>query len=134
MAQYFRFTWPYDFRDCYVRNQSTGKYQLSDLFLGHLKDLSCFTFCKDMFLIFPEFKGDIPTFMGAQYDLLLTPSSRHVDYNSNNEDSQEEATQEHVMSVHDAPLICSQEARSYSLGGDLAYYIAQTPWVEPFLS
>ncbi|EXJ61684.1 hypothetical protein A1O7_02113 [Cladophialophora yegresii CBS 114405] len=73
LAQHFRFVWPYDLRDCYAHNRSTGRYQLSDLFRRHLNDLSSFTFCHDMFNSFPEFECDIPKYMTIPRSLECDP-------------------------------------------------------------
>jgi hypothetical protein len=55
----FRFKWPYEFRDAYVRNCQTGLYQYSSAFLEQAADLSNWRMSTKFLEEFPELKGDI---------------------------------------------------------------------------
>ena len=59
-CQSFRFQWPYEFRDCYVRNVDTGLYRISPTFHERLTDIRAWTMGMDMFKQYPELYGDIP--------------------------------------------------------------------------
>lgn len=62
--EHFRMAWPFDFRDCYVRNIQLGAYGLSPLFKEKLHDLRSWTMEPDFFARFPELRQDIPKFPG----------------------------------------------------------------------
>jgi hypothetical protein len=55
----FRFKWPYEFRDAYIRNCQTGLYQYSSAFLEQAADLSNWRMSTKFLEEFPELKGDI---------------------------------------------------------------------------
>ncbi|KAF4980176.1 hypothetical protein FZEAL_3754 [Fusarium zealandicum] len=56
--------WPYDFRDTYMQNARTGKYQLSPLFEERLRNINSWTMSPDFFTQFPELYEDIPSYLG----------------------------------------------------------------------
>jgi hypothetical protein len=57
----FRFKWPYEFRDAYVRNCQTGLYQYSSAFLEQAADLSNWRMSTKFLEEFPELKGEVNT-------------------------------------------------------------------------
>lgn len=59
-CQNLRLQWPYEFRDCYVRNIDTGLYRISPTFHERLNDIRCWTMGMGMFKQYPELYGDIP--------------------------------------------------------------------------
>ncbi|TIC92871.1 hypothetical protein CH35J_009980 [Colletotrichum higginsianum] len=63
--EHLRIVWPYDFRDCYVRNVQLGTYGLSSLFKETVHNLRCWTMEPDFFDRFPELRQDIPRFPGT---------------------------------------------------------------------
>ncbi|TDZ33240.1 hypothetical protein C8035_v011447 [Colletotrichum spinosum] len=62
--EHLRIAWPFDFRDCYVRNAELGAYGLSPLFKARIHDLRAWTMEADFFVRFPELARDIPRFPG----------------------------------------------------------------------
>ena len=52
--------WPYEFRDCYSRNATTGNYSISSSFEKRLFDINAWTMGDDMFKKWPEFYSDFP--------------------------------------------------------------------------
>ncbi|KAK5958806.1 hypothetical protein OHC33_000649 [Knufia fluminis] len=56
-----RLQWPYEFRDCYTRNVTTGLYRISPTFHERVTDIRCWTMGNDMFKQYPELISDIPT-------------------------------------------------------------------------
>lgn len=128
LAQHFRFVWPYDFRDCYVHNRTTGKYQLSDLFLCHLNDLTCFTFCKDMFQSFPEFECDIPKFMSLppalDGDLNVKQLTEQPKTRTNDKSEQS-------MVLETTTTTCTPGLQEW--GYSQACTVDEVCWAEPFL-
>ncbi|KAK7418714.1 hypothetical protein QQX98_003732 [Neonectria punicea] len=61
----FKILWPFDFRDTYMQNSQTGRFQISPLFEERIRDINTWTMSPDFFLQFPELYGDIPTYMGV---------------------------------------------------------------------
>ena len=57
----FRFKWPYEFRDAYIRNCQTGLYQYSSAFLEQAADLSNWRMSTKFLEEFPELKGEVNT-------------------------------------------------------------------------
>ncbi|KAG9783049.1 hypothetical protein KCU88_g3156, partial [Aureobasidium melanogenum] len=68
-----RIQWPYEFRDCYTRETSTGLYKMSPIFEQRLVDIRCWTMGPDIFRRFPEFSSDIPSV--DMVPPLLSPST-----------------------------------------------------------
>ncbi|TDZ15683.1 hypothetical protein Cob_v011509 [Colletotrichum orbiculare MAFF 240422] len=62
--EHLRIAWPFDFRDCYVRDAELGAYGLSPLFKARIHDLRAWTMEADFFVRFPELARDIPRFPG----------------------------------------------------------------------
>ena len=56
-----RLLWPFEFRDCYIRNVETGSYSFSPFFEGRVKDIKSWTMGPGFFKQFPELYSDIPT-------------------------------------------------------------------------
>lgn len=54
--------WPYEFRDCYFRNATTGQYSLSPSFEKRLFDINAWTMSDEMFKKWPEFYSDFPVY------------------------------------------------------------------------
>lgn len=65
--------WPYQFRDCYVREAETGIYKISPLFDQRLRDICCWTMMPDIFRRFPELSSDIPVFNSIPTSLSYNP-------------------------------------------------------------
>lgn len=65
----FRITWPYEFRDCYNRNRSTGKFSIGADFKACISDIKSWTMTNDFFGRFPELHGDIPAFRSIPMSL-----------------------------------------------------------------
>lgn len=65
--------WPYQFRDCYVREEQTGIYKISPLFDHRLRDICCWTMMPDIFCRFPELSSDIPVFNSIPTSLCYNP-------------------------------------------------------------
>lgn len=61
----FRFLWPFELRDAYLKNRETGFYQFSADFINRTNDLRCYTMKADFLAKYPEFQGDIPIFEPA---------------------------------------------------------------------
>ncbi|EQB49417.1 hypothetical protein CGLO_11258 [Colletotrichum gloeosporioides Cg-14] len=62
--EHLRIAWPFDFRDCYVRNVHRGTYALSPLFKDRLRDLRAWTMEPDFFAQYPELRQDVPQYPG----------------------------------------------------------------------
>ncbi|KAK0375450.1 hypothetical protein CLIM01_07208 [Colletotrichum limetticola] len=81
--EHLRIVWPYDFRDCYIRNMQLGTYGLSPLFKEKIHDLRSWTMAPDFFAQFPELMQDIPKFPGQPSPAVALPFgltlSRDVD-------------------------------------------------------
>lgn len=54
--------WPYEFRDCYFRNVTTGQYGISAPFNKRLYDINAWTMGDDMFKQWPELCSDFPSY------------------------------------------------------------------------
>jgi hypothetical protein len=54
--------WPYEFRDCYVRNTTTGQYSISTSFEKRLYDINAWTMSDGLFRQWPEFYSDFPSY------------------------------------------------------------------------
>ncbi|KAJ9652096.1 hypothetical protein H2198_008653 [Neophaeococcomyces mojaviensis] len=57
-----RVQWPYEFRDCFVRNTETGLYRISPTFHERISDIRHWTMGMDMFKQYPELYNDIPAY------------------------------------------------------------------------
>lgn len=64
--------WPYEFRDCYTRSTSTGRYSISPTFQERIGDIRAFTMGEDLFRLWPELRADIPS--AVSMPMSLTPS------------------------------------------------------------
>ncbi|KAI8274170.1 hypothetical protein K4K60_010004 [Colletotrichum sp. SAR11_57] len=71
--EHLRIAWPFDFRDCYVRNVHRGMYALSPLFKDRLRDLRAWTMEPDFFAQYPELRQDVPQYPGQP-----SPGPLHV--------------------------------------------------------
>lgn len=71
--EHLRIAWPFDFRDCYVRNVHRGTYALSPLFKDRLRDLRAWTMEPDFFAQYPELRQDVPQYPGQP-----SPGPLHV--------------------------------------------------------
>ncbi|OCK74267.1 hypothetical protein K432DRAFT_311070 [Lepidopterella palustris CBS 459.81] len=58
----FHILWPFEFRDCYTRNTTTGQYMISTTFNERITDINAWTMAGDMFKQWPELYSDIPAF------------------------------------------------------------------------
>ncbi|KAF9872373.1 bZIP transcription factor [Colletotrichum karsti] len=74
--EHLRITWPFDFRDCYVRNVHLGAYGLSPLFKDRLRDLRAWTMEPDFFAQYPELRQDVPQFPGHPSPAVSMSSPR----------------------------------------------------------
>jgi len=54
--------WPYEFRDCYSRNATTGQYSISTSFEKRIFDINAWTMSEGMFKKWPEFSSDFPAY------------------------------------------------------------------------
>jgi hypothetical protein len=54
--------WPYEFRDCYSRNTTTGQYSISPSFEKRLYDINAWTMSDGLFRQWPEFYSDFPAY------------------------------------------------------------------------
>ncbi|KAG7054487.1 bzip transcription factor [Colletotrichum scovillei] len=92
--EHLRIVWPYDFRDCYIRNMQLGTYGLSPLFKEKIHDLRSWTMAPDFFAQFPELMQDIPKFPGQPSPTVALPFgltlSRDVDGSKAARDDDEE--------------------------------------------
>jgi len=52
--------WPYELRDCYSRNATTGHYSISSSFDKRLFDINAWTMSDEIFKKWPEFYSDFP--------------------------------------------------------------------------
>lgn len=59
----FKILWPYDFRDTYLCNVETGKYEISPLFAERISNINTWTMPSEFFVHFPELYEDIPVYM-----------------------------------------------------------------------
>jgi len=71
----FRFFWPYDERDAYYLDDTTGFYQFSGLYERHVRDIKTWMMTMDFFEAFPEMYDDIMPFtdLGSYHHLLADP-------------------------------------------------------------
>ena len=56
----FQVLWPFEFRDCYMRNVQTQQYHISSTFVDRVSDLRSWTVNSDLLEKYPEFSGHIP--------------------------------------------------------------------------
>lgn len=54
----FRFVWPHNFEDAWIRNPQTNTFEFAPLFRQHIYDPNCWTMSSDFFDVFPELHGD----------------------------------------------------------------------------
>lgn len=122
--EHLRIVWPYDFRDCYIRNMQLGTYGLSPLFKEKIHDLRSWTMAPDFFAQFPELMQDIPKFPGQPSPTVALPFgltlSRDVDGSKAARDDDEErsksprtenSTRDHILfpsSSHVSGLFLSE--------------------------
>jgi hypothetical protein len=58
----FKFSWPFEFRDAYIRNRETGAYSFSAAFDERTFDLKYWCMTSEFLSEFPELYGDIPLY------------------------------------------------------------------------
>ncbi|KAL9948570.1 hypothetical protein ACHAO5_001670 [Verticillium nonalfalfae] len=56
--------WPFEFNDCFMRNTTTGLFQLSPIFEDRIRDIRSWTMNVDFLDQFPELRDDIPEYGG----------------------------------------------------------------------
>lgn len=70
-----RIMWPYEFRDTYSRNTTTGQYKISPDFEERIGDINVWTMSTDFFNRWPELHCDIPAFNSIPGPIVSTPRS-----------------------------------------------------------
>jgi len=65
-------SWPFEFRDCYMRNINTGQYCISTAFDARVQDINAWRMGPDMFQRFPELYSDIAARETVTASCLLT--------------------------------------------------------------
>lgn len=58
-AKDLHFDWPFELRDCFIRNTHTGKYMFSTTFEARYMDLSNWQLGPDILAEFPELESDV---------------------------------------------------------------------------
>ncbi|KAF4995715.1 hypothetical protein FDECE_12708 [Fusarium decemcellulare] len=81
--------WPYDFRDTYLQNSHTGKFQLSPMFEERIRDINAWTMSSDFFTHFPELYEDIPPYLGIPASLGGMPAIQAAQYQRQDENANE---------------------------------------------
>jgi hypothetical protein len=76
----FRFLWPFEVRDTYLKNRETGLYQFSADFTERANDLRCWSMKSEFLTKYPEFQGDVPIFDPAPRAMPKVTRPDHLFY------------------------------------------------------
>lgn len=94
---HYRFMWPHNPEDVFIRQSVTGLYSYSSDFLQRVNSLRCWSMRSDFFSVYPDLRQDIPSFdESPDLSQILMPSMspiwsrrlRHHDYDHSDKDGE----------------------------------------------